>query len=190
MKIAISGLSGVGSSTTGKLVAQRLNLPMNNFTFRDLAKERGVAFEVLQEQSKNDEAIDLELDKRLIEFINSHENCLSVTDLSCWLDDERVYKKLGLASGPSFDMKIWLEAPIEERAVRMHEREGGDFQKVLAYNNQRDLDNRERYLKLYGLDIFDHSNIDWVFDTSKLTLEEVVNEVCNRVVDLSQQSTS
>ena len=48
MKLAITGLSGVGSSTTARLVAQKFNLPVNNFTFRDLAKEWGMTFEEMQ----------------------------------------------------------------------------------------------------------------------------------------------
>lgn len=187
MKIAISGLSGVGSSTTAKQVAARLNLPMNNFTFRDLAKERGVAFEELQAQSMTDPSIDLELDRRLIEFLNTHPDCLSATDLSCWLDNPKIWQKLGLDGGPAFDLKIWLEAPLDVRAQRMLEREGKSLEEVITYNHQRDLDNRQRYQELYGVDIFDHSAIDWVFETSHLNLEQVVQQIVDTVQSLQHK---
>lgn len=187
MKIAISGLSGVGSSSTAKLVSQQLDLPMSNFTFRDLAKERGVPFEALQEQAKDDSSIDLELDRRLIEFIHTHDDCLIATDLACWLDHPNVYGKLGLNRGADYDFKIWLEAPLEERAKRMQSREDKPLEEVIEYNHQRDLDNRERYLSLYHVDIFDHSQIDWIFETSHLSLEEVVGQIVARLKELEEQ---
>ena len=184
MKIAISGLSGVGSSSTARFVSEELGLPMTNFTFRDMAKERGVAFEDLQKQAEDDFSIDMELDKRLIIFIQANDSCLAATDLACWLDDPKIYKKVGLDRGADYSYKIWLEAPLLVRAARMHEREGGDLKDVIEYNHQRDLDNRERYLRLYGVDIFDHTSVDWVLETSHMNLEEVVTAICKRVENL------
>ena len=181
MKIAISGLSGVGSSTTAKLLAQKLELPMSNFTFRDLAKERGVPFEDLQAQSMTDSSIDLELDRRLLEFINAQPDCLVATDLACWLDDPRLYTHLGLERGATYDLKIWLEAPLAIRAQRMLEREGKNLEEIMHYEDKRDHDNRERYLELYGVDILDHTNIDWTIETSELGLAEVVDLIADRV---------
>lgn len=185
MKIAISGLSGVGSSSTAKLVSQKLTLPMTNFTFRALAVEKGVPFETLQKQAEFDPEIDFELDRRLIGFINSHSDCLAATDVACWLDDPGVYTRLGMDSGAVIDYKIWLEAPIEVRAQRMHEREGGELQNVIDYNHKRDLENQVRYKKLYGIDIFDQSSCDWILETSNLTLEQVVDLVSERIQSLS-----
>lgn len=187
MKIALSGLSGVGSSTTAKLVSQQLNLPMTNMTFRALAVERGIPFEELQIQAETDTSIDFELDRRLIEFVNTNAECLAATDVACWLDNPGVYQRVGLNQGATFDYKIWLEASLEVRAARMHEREGGSLEQVIEYNHKRDLDNRERYLKLYGIDIFDHTDMDWVLETSDLTLEEVVGEVCQRLTELQRE---
>ena len=186
MKIAISGLSGVGSSSTAKLVSQRVNLPMTNFTFRQLAVEKGISFEELQTQAATNPEIDFELDRRLIEFVNSHGDCLAATDIACWLDDAGVYGRLGLDAGATFNLKIWLDAPLNIRAKRMHAREGGTLQQVIDYNHQRDLDNRERYLQLYGIDIFDHDRMDWVIDTSGKNLEEVVQLICDRITKGSQ----
>lgn len=184
MRIAISGLSGAGSSTTAKLLSERLKLAMTNFTFRALAVEKGIPFETLQEQAKTNPEVDFELDRRLIEFINGTERCLAVTDIACWLDTPGIYQKLGLEQGAMIDYKIWLEAPLEIRAERMHRREGGTIESVIEYNHQRDLDNRERYLHLYGIDIFDHRGIDWVLDTSHLNLEEVVTTISERLQQL------
>ncbi len=184
MKITISGLSGVGSSSTAKLVSQQLNLPMTNFTFRALAAEKGIEWTELQKQAATDPEIDFELDRRLIGFINSHESCIAATDVASWLDNPGVYTKLGLEGGADIDYKIWLEAPLEVRAARMHQREGGDLAEIVRYNHQRDMDNRERYLHLYGIDIFEHGEFDWVLETSEMSLEEVVEAVTKRLGEL------
>lgn len=181
MKIALSGLSGVGTSATARLVATQLGLAMSNFTFRDLAKERGVTFETLQKQAEDDFRIDKELDQRLIRFAQENPNCLIATDLACWLGQPGIYKTLGLEEGISYNYKIWLEAPLEVRAQRLQEREGQDLELVKIYNNQRDHDNRERYKKLYGVDIFDHDGVDWVFNTTHLSLAQVADQLVERL---------
>jgi len=184
MKVALSGLSGVGSSSTARLVAAKLGLAMSNFTFRDLAKERGVSFESIQKQAAHDVSIDKELDRRLIKFGQDNPHCLIATDLACWLDQEKVYKTLELEKGIAYDYKIWLEAPLEVRAKRLYEREGGDPELVKVYENQRDHDNRERYLQLYGVDIFDQSGVDWVLTTTHYNLEQVADMIVERLQSL------
>lgn len=188
MRVALSGLSGVGSSNTARLVATKLGLPMSNFTFRDLAKERGVTFEALQAQAGHDFSIDKELDRRLIKFAEEHPSCLIATDLACWLDQPRVYKTLGFEQGIIYDYKIWLKAPLEVRAKRLHEREGGDAELVKINESQRDHDNRERYLRLYGVDIFDQSGVDWVLNTTHHNLEQVVEMIVKRLQNLDFKS--
>lgn len=181
MRIAISGLSGVGSSTTAKLVAEELNLDMYNFTFRNLAAEYGVPWQELLRRAKTEPEIDLDLDRRLVQFAQNHDNCLIATDFACWLDDPKVYTKLDLKAGAEFDLKIWLEAPLEVRAKRMVEREDRPYEQLLVEEHDRDMQTHDRLLKLYGLDLFDLSKIDWVFDTQELTLEEVVAEIVKKV---------
>lgn len=180
MKIAISGLSGVGTSSSARLISERLQLPMYNFTFRDLAKEKGMPWEELQIRSKNDPSIDLELDRRLIEFVLNNESCLISTDLAGYLDDPRIYEKVGLTTGPKYDLKIWLEGSLKTRAQRMSMREDRSVEQLMIEEDKRDNDNRERYLKLYGVDLFDHTNVDWVLDTEDKTLDQVVDLIVQR----------
>lgn len=184
LKIALSGLSGAGSSTTARLVAQRFGLPMNNFTLRNLAVEKGLSFDEIHHLAKNDSSIDIELDRRLVQFVRTNDVCFVVTDLACWLDQPSLLSVLGEEQSLQFDYKIWLEVPLDERAIRMRKREGGDLHEIKTYNHARDLQNRDRYIDLYDVDIFDHSEIDWVFNTEKLTLHQVVDAVCERILSL------
>jgi len=43
IRIAISGKSGCGNSTVSRIVATRLGLRVVNYTFKDLARDRGMS---------------------------------------------------------------------------------------------------------------------------------------------------
>jgi len=46
------------------------------------------------------------------------------------------------------------------RAERLADREGIPVEEALLHTKKRDADNRERYLKLYGIDILEHGDFD------------------------------
>lgn len=177
MRIAISGLSGVGTTSTAKLVSQKLGIPLSTYTLRDLAKDRGVDFEVIhQEAKKHNPEIDWDLDRHHIEFLHSHEDAIVASDLACWLDNPKIYEKLSVPK-PQLDLKIWLEATPDARAKRREKREESDSQELVEY----DEGNIDHYRQVYGIDIGDRTDIDWVFRTTDIPLEEVVNQICQRV---------
>ena len=47
VRIAVSGKSGCGNTTVSRLLAERLGVRLINYTFHDMAKERGIPFEQL-----------------------------------------------------------------------------------------------------------------------------------------------
>jgi cytidylate kinase len=63
LRIAISGKSGCGNSTVSRLVAGRLGLRLVNYTFKDLARERGLSFEEVCLRAENDSEYDLTIDR-------------------------------------------------------------------------------------------------------------------------------
>ena len=74
------------------------------------------------------------------------------------------------------DLRVWLQASLEERAKRIFRREvekGLTYESVLYRTLQRDEQNRKRYLQLYGLDSNDRSDFDIIINTEKLTAEQV-----------------
>ncbi|MDA8409757.1 MAG: cytidylate kinase, partial [Treponema sp.] len=54
--IAISGKSGCGNSTVSALVAKILGFGLVNFTFKNLAQERGLSFEEIVKRSTSDDS--------------------------------------------------------------------------------------------------------------------------------------
>ena len=68
LRIAISGKSGCGNTTVCKLLADKLNIGVVNFTFRNLSEETGLTLEQIIEKAKNDDWFDTQIDKRQVEL--------------------------------------------------------------------------------------------------------------------------
>ena len=162
MKIAISGHSGCGNTTATTNVGQALQLKMVNYTFRDLARNLGVNFEEMHKEASTNLIYDYLTDLTLIRNALSNENIVVGTRLAAWLVDAQ--------------LRIWLHAPLETRAARINRRESHkseSYEQVLYTTLKRDEQNRKRYLRLYGLDIDDHSDFDISINTEKLTADQV-----------------
>ena len=54
MRIAISSKSGCGNTTVSTLLSEKLGYPMVNFTFRQMAQERGVDFWTFCKMAEDD----------------------------------------------------------------------------------------------------------------------------------------
>ncbi|MDR1626123.1 MAG: cytidylate kinase family protein [Spirochaetia bacterium] len=163
IKIAISGKSGCGNSTVSRLVAQRLGLRMINYTFHTIAEEKGMDFEELCRLAEEDASWDHYLDTRQI-GLASEGGCVLGSRLAVWLLKDA-------------DLKVFLDAPPELRAKRIHQREGGSYADVCRQTVERDSRDRARYLRLYNIDNSEYGFVDLVIDTSGFTPEEIAGQI-------------
>ncbi|MCK9547262.1 MAG: AAA family ATPase [Sphaerochaeta sp.] len=168
MRIAISGKSGCGNTTVTRLVSEALGYEMINFTFRTLAEERGLDFWHLSRLAERDDTFDLEVDRRQVEMARSHQRCVLGSRLAIWMLKEA-------------DVKIFLDATIEERSRRIAEREGGTIEERMAETVDRDRRDSARYKRLYSIDNNDTSIADVVIDTTALQAEEVAALIIEEV---------
>lgn len=159
--IAISGKSGCGNSTVSRILSERLGRRLVNYTFHTMAEEMGVPFERLLEMAKVDTSYDKRLDDRQVAL--AHEgDCIVGSRLAIWL-----VRDAGL--------KVYLHAPTEVRAERVHKREGGALEDVLAFTRKRDIADRERYLALYGIDNDRYDFADLVINAERLSAERIAD---------------
>jgi cytidylate kinase len=172
MRIAISGKSGCGNTTVSTLVAERLGYPLINFTFRNLARERGVDFWDFCRMAQEDDSIDRELDARQVAMALEQPNCVLGSRLAIWMLKEA-------------DLKVYLTASTEERASRILRREGGTFEQRLRETEKRDENDTGRYLRIYGIDNTDPSVADLVIETDELASDEVASLILAEVAKLS-----
>ncbi|MFY9985960.1 MAG: cytidylate kinase family protein [Chthoniobacterales bacterium] len=161
LRIAISSLSGCGNTTATMNVGRTLGLKVVNYTFRDLAADIGVSFEEIHEQSQQNRTFDYLTDLNQIR-LSLQPKVVVGSRLAAWLVNA--------------DLRVWLQASLEERAKRIFRREvdkGLTYESVLYRTLQRDEQNRKRYLRLYGIDSNDRSDFDIIINTEKLTAEQV-----------------
>lgn len=171
MRIAISGKSGCGNTTVSTLLAKKTGFPMVNFTFRQMAQERGVDFWTFCEMAEKDDNIDRELDERMVEMAMETENSILGSRLAIWNMQEA-------------DLKVYLTASDEERARRISKREGGSIEEQLEKTRRRDTNDTARYKRIYGIDNNDTSVADLVIDTEGKTPEEIVDIILNASYNL------
>lgn len=168
MKIAISGLSGCGNTTTSTILSKKLGFPLVNFTFRNLAKERGVTLEELSEEAKHNSEIDKELDSRQAAMARESENAILASRLAIWML-------------PEADIKVYLEASEKTRAERIMRREGGTLEYQTETTRKRDAENCERYLNIYGIDFAKYDFADLIIQTDGKTAEQVADIILDYI---------
>jgi CMP/dCMP kinase len=167
IKIAISGRSGCGNTTVSKMTADALNLRCVNFTFRNLAHERGMELKEVLHLAIKDESWDREVDTRQLALARENGGCVLGSRLAIWMLNEA-------------DLKVYLYAEAEIRAARIVNREGGSLEEVAAFTHKRDRQDYARYLRLYSIDTDDYSFADMVIDTGKHTPEEITDLIVKK----------
>ncbi|MDR2483441.1 MAG: cytidylate kinase family protein, partial [Treponema sp.] len=139
LRIAVSGKSGCGNTTVSALAAQGLGLRFINFTFRTLAGEQGMSLNEVLAAAAKDDFWDREVDRRQVALAREDGGCVLGSRLAIWMLQEA-------------GLKVYLRASPLTRARRILNREGGDLEAVAAFTAERDRQDRERYLRIYGID--------------------------------------
>ena len=153
IRIAVSGKSGCGNTTVSRILAERLGVRLINYTFHDMAAEKGISFEKLCLLAEADSRYDRHLDRRQVELA-MEASCVLASRLAIWLLKQA-------------DLKVYLYATAGVRSRRIAEREGIAWKQSLKDIDARDTRDRNRYLKLYGIDIDEYEFADLVVDTER-----------------------
>lgn len=161
IRIAISGKSGCGNTTVSTLLAQRLGIKLINYTFRQLAAEKNMTLAQVIQAAKEDSSYDKYVDKHQVELA-LQESCVLGSRLAIWMLKEA-------------DFKVYLYASDEERALRVHKREGGDLQQIKDFTAMRDREDTSRYMEFYGIDNNSYDFVDLFIDTSKYNPQQIVD---------------
>ena len=169
MRIAISSRSGCGNTTVTKLLSEKLGYPMINFTFRQMAEERGMEFWDFCRLAETDYNIDKELDRRQVEMAMALPDCVLGSRLAIWMLRDA-------------DLKVYLTASAETRASRILKREGGTFEERYNQTVNRDNHDSARYMKIYGIDNTKAEEVaDIVIATDDKSPEEIVDIIIKAV---------
>lgn len=167
LRIAISGKSGCGNTTVSTLLSQQLGVTLINFTFRQLAAEKGLTLAQVIENAKTDDSYDIAVDTRQVELARK-ESCVLGSRLAIWMLKEA-------------DLKVYLFASDETRAKRILNREGGDLEEIKRFTEMRDSEDSRRYQKLYSINNNEYNFVDMVIDTSLYNPEQIVTLILDEL---------
>lgn len=160
MIIAISGLTGSGKNTLGEGIAKELGLRLVCPTFKDIARREGISLMEFQKKAEEDPDIDLKFDEELKAQAKAG-GCVVTSWLGPWMVDA--------------DLRIYVSAPFEVRAGRIAKRDGFSLEEAKRHVKERDERNRKRYLKVYGIDIYDTSGFDVCLNNSRFSIDQLRN---------------
>lgn len=163
LRIAVSGKSGCGNTTVSTMLAEKLGIKLINYTFRQLAAEKGMTLKEVIEKAKTDDSYDIAVDTHQVELAKA-ESCVLGSRLAIWMLKEA-------------DVKIYLIASDDTRAKRILNREGGDLQEIKDFTAMRDKEDSARYMHLYKIDNNEYEFADLKIDTAARTPEMIVELV-------------
>lgn len=161
LRVAISGKSGCGNTTVSGLLAEKLGVKLINYTFRQLAAEKGMTLKEVIDAAKTDDSYDKYVDAHQVELARA-EPCVLGSRLAIWMLKEA-------------DLKVYLYASDETRAGRVFNREGGDLQAIKDFTAMRDREDTGRYKEFYGIDNNDYKFVDLIIDTGNYNPEQIVD---------------
>lgn len=158
MKICISGLSGSGKNSVGKLAAKALGFRLVNPTFKTIAAKQKMKLMEFQKKAENDHSIDRKFDEALVKEAGMGD-CVVTTWLGPWVIKDAT-------------LRVWLFAPHSVRASRVGKRDGMGADEASRHVSDRDASNHERYMKVYGINIYDHSGFDLIINSERFAPEQ------------------
>ena len=160
-RIAISGRSGCGNSSVSTILSERLHLKLVNYTFHNIAEDKGIDFQELCQMAETDPQWDYFVDENQVKLAMDGSSVLG-SRLAIWMLKDA-------------DLKVFLTASPETRAGRIQKREGGVFEQRMVETAARDERDHARYKKLYDIDNDDYAFADLVINTDRLDQHQVAD---------------
>ena len=171
MIITLSGHSGSGKSSTGRMLAKKLGYKF--YSIGDLrgkmAMEKGLTIDQLNEIGKREEWTDRDPDKFQEKLGREEDDFV----MDSWVGfhfiphSVKVFLKV--------DPKIAAERIFrDQRPDEARQRTEADVREMIE---KRMKESRARYRKYYNVDIYDMKNYDLVIDTTKIHKDEVIEKI-------------
>lgn len=173
IRIAISGRSGCGNTTVTRLLSERFKYNMINYTFRNIAEEKGIEFAEFCKMAESDSSWDRYVDDKQVKMAMEGDSILG-SRLAIWMLKEA-------------DLKVFLTASPEIRAARIQRREGGVLGDRMKETDERDARDHARYQKLYNIDNNDFAFADLIINTNRMTPEQEVEIIGAAIVNILKE---
>ncbi len=177
MIVSFSGAPGSGKSGIAKRLAEKLGWPYYDMGAlrRKLAAERGMTLEEYNTLGETDPKTDTEVDEYQAKLGKEQDNFVIVGRTSWHFipHSVKIYMDVDPLEGAR---RIFNDTSVRNEAKNMSRVEA-----VLENMKKRQQSDSLRYKKYFNIDVNHRSNYDWILDTTKLTVDEVFEEVCGEV---------
>jgi len=169
--ITISGQAGSGKSSVGEILAKKLGyeyLSIGDMR-REMARKRSMTISEFNKLGESEDFTDKEVDEFQSELGKKQDKVIVNGRTSYYFIPKSV--------------KICLIADPEKRAKRVFGDKGrqneifdglDDAKKKIIDRDKSDV---MRYKKIYGINVSDEKNYDYIVDTSDITAEQVVDKI-------------
>lgn len=177
MIVAIGGPPGSGKTTVAERFAQAhaYALVSAGLKFRQMAKDRRLDLGAFGKAAETDPEIDRSLDHAVLEEILRKDSL----GRDVIVDGRIQAHLLTLRRIPC--LKVLIDAPLKVRAERVAGREKTDARAAEREIAAREASERQRYKRLYGIDLADRSVYDLTIDSTDKTPDQIVELVWSRV---------
>lgn len=165
-KVTIFGLAGTGTSTVGKMLAEKLQYKFisSGDIFRKKAKDSGITLPELHERIKNDPEFDKRVDEEIKKFGKENNNFVVESRLAWYFIPDSV--------------KVKLDCGFEVRTKRLAERDNLSYEAAKEHIETREKRDAARYKNFYDIgDIGSDEHFDLVIDATKIPPEKVVEQI-------------
>jgi len=180
MILTLSGVPGAGKSTIKNLLAEHLGL--KSYSIGDLrgkmAQTRGITIDELNAIGMTDPNTDKDVDDYQ-KKLGQTENNFIIDGLLSWFFIPQSFK-IFLTVDPSVAATRIFQARTTESG-RDDEPNYASADEAKRIISERMNQNRMRYAKWYGIDPLDLAQYDLVIDTTKLTSEQVVDQITSAI---------
>ena len=175
MIITISGITGSGKTTIGRMLAKKLGYKFYSMGDMrgEMALELGITIDDLNEIGKKEFWTDKKVDDYTKRLGEEEDNFV----IDGWVAFHFIPNSF----------KIFLDVDIRRGAERVFknqrkdERKAGSVEDVLKMVRKRIAETDKRYKKYYDLDFRNEENYDVVIDTTDLKPGEVVDRLLNGI---------
>jgi cytidylate kinase len=179
--ITISGTPGSGKSTIAQKLAEQLSAERIyvGAIRRELAREKGMTLEQLNEYGMTHPETDVDIDQRIaIEAREAAKKGIVIVEGRVQFhfipESFKIFIHVAVEEGAR---RIWKQMQNEADKKMRNEGEVKDIN-VLTEDIKKRIDNdKKRYKKYYKLDHTDESHYDLVIDTTKITADQATAKI-------------
>lgn len=173
MLITVGGSAASGKTTLARNLAKRLKFKHISAggIMREMASERRQSLIEFSKHAEKNPKVDVEIDRRQKKLAKG--NCVVDGRLS--------------AHFLKPDLSVWLTAPVKVRARRIKNRDKfTTLEHAVEHIRRRELSEKKRYKKIYGIKHPDLSRYNVILDTSKFGIKATTDIIAKAVEKLGK----